>query len=99
MSNEIEMILSVVCPVFNVVKLPVVITSGLDGPHRADSLHSCFRAIDIRKIFPDKLHHATWKIHSQYILDSLRDMFRAKGYPVIVENEVDHIHIEWRVKS
>ena len=96
MTEEIEKILQVVCRVFNAVKLPVVITSGVDGPHRENSLHGKFRAIDIRKIFPDWELSETWSIHHDYIRNALYCLFREMNYPVIVVEESDHIHMEWR---
>jgi hypothetical protein len=95
MSPEIEKILSVVHPVFRAFFLPVVITSGVDGPHRMDSLHYRFRAIDVRKMFPCPNDAHTWGIHSNTILDGLRINFSMKEFPVKVINESDHLHIEW----
>jgi len=95
MSPEIEKILEPLCLVYDAFKLPLVITSGLDGPHRENSLHFNFRAIDIRKLFPDVQHSETWNIHGEYILYGIRELYKTRKYPVIVLNESDHLHIEW----
>jgi hypothetical protein len=95
LSPEIEKILAVVYAVFRAFNLPVVVTSGVDGPHRQGSLHYRFRAVDIRKRFPDTLHSATWEIHKREILEALAAHFGIGGYPVMIVNESDHIHIEW----
>jgi hypothetical protein len=95
MSPEIEKILEVVCPVYHSFKIPVVITSGVDGPHRENSLHYNFRAIDIRKNFPSPLAAAGWTIHRESILDGMERNFQYKKYPVFIVEEQDHIHLEW----
>jgi len=94
-TEEIEKILSVVCPLFKAFYLPVVITSGIDGPHRENSLHGKFRAIDIRKFFHDPYSCETWTLHHKMIFDGLRDGFHVNNFPVTVLDETDHIHIEW----
>ena len=95
MTAEIEKMLTIVCRVFNTVKLPVVITSGLEGLHSENSLHYKFRAFDLRKIFDNSELSETWTIHREYILFALRDQFKARNYPVEIVDETDHIHIEW----
>jgi hypothetical protein len=95
MTAEIERMLERVCSVFNAFKLPVVITSGVDGPHRDDSLHYKFRAFDIRKRFTDPLLAREWANHYQYILDGLKIQFSAYEIPARCLNEQDHLHIEW----
>jgi hypothetical protein len=92
---EIEKMLSVIHPVFRAYFLPVVITSGIDGPHRQGSLHYKFRAIDIRKNFLCTADVCTWSMHQRTILDALRINFSMKDYPVNIVNEQDHLHIEW----
>jgi len=95
MSPEIEKILEVVCPVFNAFGLPVVITSGVDGPHRENSLHYNFRAIDIRKNFTSPLAAAGWIIHRKKILEGMEIYFLNKKFHVSIVDEEDHIHLEW----
>jgi len=95
LTPEIEKMLSVIHPIFRAFFLPVVITSGVDGPHRLGSLHYKFRAIDIRKNFLCGADVCTWSMHSRTILDSLRINFFQKGMPVRVIDETDHLHIEW----
>ena len=94
-SPQIEKMLEIICLVYRAFKLPVVITSGVDGPHREESIHHCFRAVDIRKFFPDTELSETWRIHSNQIISALRSEFEFQEYPVEVVNEVDHLHIEW----
>lgn len=95
LSSEIEKILEVVCLVYNAFHIPVVITSGVDGPHREDSLHFKFRAIDIRKIFESPSIDAEWAIHRDLIFESLEHQFRIRKLQVAILNEQDHIHLEW----
>lgn len=95
LSPEIEKILSVICLVYSTFNIPVVITSGLDGPHREGSLHFQFRAIDIRKNFPSPLAEATWQIHKDLIFESLEHQFRIQKLQVAIVNELDHVHFEW----
>lgn len=95
MSPEIETILSVVQPVYKSFALPVVITSGLDGPHRNGSKHYRFRAIDLRKKFIDPLDSETWIVHGSRIIDMMETIFRVKNLPVRIVNEEDHLHVEW----
>ncbi len=99
MSAEIEKMLFVICRVFNTIKLPVVITSGLEGLHSENSLHYKFRAFDLRKNFDNMELSETWKIHREYILFALKDQFKAKNYPVQIIDETDHIHVEWDEKG
>ena len=96
MSAEIENMLSVITPVFDAFRFPVVITSGLDGPHRSDSLHYKFRAIDLRKIFSNSEITEIWMIHGKNILEYLKERFKVCGYPVEIVDETDHIHVEWK---
>lgn len=96
MSDEIEKILSVICPVFNAFKIPVVITSGLDGPHRSESLHYKFRAIDIRKNFSNNELTETFAMHRDLILSAIESRSKIAGYPIVFIVEEDHHHIEWR---
>jgi len=95
MSPEIEKILEVVCMVYRAFGLDVVITSGVDGPHRENSLHYNFRAIDIRKNFESPLAAAGWMIHHEKILDGMEQNFQKRKYPVLIVEEQDHIHLEW----
>ena len=94
-SPEIERMLETFSFVFAAFKLPLVITSGLDGPHRENSLHYRFRAFDVRKIFNDPFHDETWKIHRENILDALENQFQHRKLPVLIVEEADHIHTEW----
>jgi hypothetical protein len=96
MTGELEKILEVVCLVFRAYFIPVVITSAVDGPHREGSLHYKFHALDIRKNFILPEHTHTWEIHAHTILDALRINFVTKNYPVLIVNEQDHLHIEWK---
>jgi hypothetical protein len=96
LSVEIENILSIVCPIFKTFRLPVVITSGVEGPHREGSLHYKFRAIDIRKKFNDPLQISNWEIHRELILSYLDSRFLLSGFPVAIIDEADHLHIEWK---
>jgi hypothetical protein len=95
MTPELEKMLDRVCMVFKCFDLPVVITSGVDGPHRENSLHYKFRAIDIRKNFDDPILARAWNIHHQYILDGVKIQFSAHQLPARCLNEEDHLHIEW----
>jgi hypothetical protein len=95
MSVEIEKILEVLCSVFDAFKLPVVITSGLDGPHRSDSLHYKFRAIDIRTEHLESEYLEMFLYHADDILAMMKFEFEKKKYPVQVLMETDHLHIEW----
>lgn len=95
LSPEIEKILEVACLVYRAYGLPVVITSGVDGPHRENSLHYNFRAIDIRKNFSSPFMIAGWNIHREKILEGLETNFQHKKYPVLIVEEQDHIHLEW----
>jgi hypothetical protein len=95
MTPEIEKILDCVCIVWKAFEIPVIITSGVDGPHRENSLHYKFRAFDIRKNFVDPTISRAWGIHYQYILDALKIRFEAYKIPARCLNEQDHLHIEW----
>jgi hypothetical protein len=95
MTAEIDKMLVVICSVFRAFKLPVVITSGLDGPHRELSLHSRFRAFDMRKNFDDSLLRDIWKHNRLTILSFINDKFKMLEYPVTILEEEDHLHIEW----
>lgn len=88
--------LEVVCLVFTAFKLPVVVTSAVEGPHGYESLHYNFRAIDIRKNFSEPEYDITWKCHAELILEAINGQFDLRRYPCLVINELDHIHFEWR---
>lgn len=95
MTPEIEKILAVTCSVYRRFKIAVVITSGIDGPHRENSLHYKFRAIDIRKNFPNAFDSSGWQLHRAAILDMMEETFQRLKYPVLIVVEQDHIHLEW----
>jgi len=95
MTAEIEKMLERVYIVWKAFDVPVIVTSGIDGPHRQDSLHYKFRAFDLRKNFDDPIVSRTWGIHWQYILDGLKIQFEAHEIPARCINEQDHLHIEW----
>jgi len=99
MSAQIEQMLTVMEPVYLAFKVPLVITSGLDGPHRSDSLHYRFLAFDVRKKFDNVELSENWNIHSKTILATLRENFRIKNMPVDMVHEIDHIHAEWDEKG
>ena len=95
MTPEIEKILSVMHPVYRAYMIPIVITSGLDGPHRQDSLHYKFRAFDVRKFFPDVLMSKLWELHGREIIDAITIKFLQEGIPARILNEEDHLHAEY----
>lgn len=97
-SPEIEKMLDAICLVYASFHIPVVVTSGLDGPHREGSLHFCFRAFDIRKCFPSTIIESSWQIHKEMIFEALQHQFRIRKLPVVMVNEQDHIHFEWNGK-
>ena len=99
MSAEIENIISVLIPVYRAFSLPIIITSGLDGPHRANSLHYKFRAIDVRIHFDVQEMNDRWKMHGHDIIGLIRDKAMKLHYPIDVVEETDHLHIEWDDKG
>lgn len=66
----------------------LVITSGLDGVHSANSLHYALRAIDIRTRNLDATQ-------TSVLLTLLRKEL-GTGYDVV--QELDHIHVEFDPK-
>lgn len=95
MTAEIEKMVNVIAPIYESFGLPFVITSGVDGPHRPDSLHYQFRAIDARKHFSDQVMNDIWKHNGKVILIHIRNQCRLNGLPVDVVEETDHIHYEY----
>jgi hypothetical protein len=95
MSEEIEKILEIICPIFDAFYIPVVITSGLDGPHRENSLHGKFRAIDLRKNFDRPGLSGSWSIHRKAIISCIEQKIKFHDYPIKFLEEEDHLHIEW----
>lgn len=95
MSAELEALIGVIDQVFAAFKLPLVITSGVDGPHRPGSLHYKFRAIDVRKLFGNQELNNVWNNDGPIILGTIRTRCKERKIPVDIIEETDHIHFEY----
>lgn len=92
MLPQLEKLLYVASTILSFENLPLIITSGFDGPHRENSLHYRFLAVDIRNRDWTREQKAT-------IPGRLRLTYENYGYPVDVVVESDHIHLEWDEKK
>lgn len=86
---EIEKLLAVLDPIYQLEKVPLVITSGIEGAHRENSLHYRARAFDTRS------RHMTARKRKK-IHDTARRAFVESGVPGHLFPEPDHDHWEWR---
>lgn len=90
MSPEIERMLDVLGPVYEEQGVPLWVTSGVDGPHRAGSLHYKLRAFDTRSFYNEKL-----KDKALMAAKLAHTACKSLGLPVNLVLESDHHHWEW----